>query len=355
MSCCCCHIQIDCSKSLYQSCCCCFAEHMSSRKFLSIVPWAPLLSLLTIAIAGSFMLLGIEMICSSVGVNVTVNMTRVSQGAVLLVCLIDLVFTYSVASNKLRIHNAHCNAEGCRGYRIKDGGNCCSMLLRCFCKLYNVWLQLLSWFAMLIILVLTIIVTWFSGCSLFLVALCELSQPAIQTLLDRIMEVDLISAGDGPLSDFVYVSPGTNSSMVCDQSADITTGSLYVLIAGPIGLLAQVVMMLSFQVVASVSWRHMKDVRREEERAINGGETDIEMKRQQIANSRKGGSGCGAPSCPYGCGPASGSAYGASGGYENPYDAAGGPYAGGPGAGPATPTYGPGASFNNNYPTTENI
>ena len=346
--------EIDCSKSMYQSCCCCFAQHMSARKFLSVIPWAPIFCLLTIGIAGSFMLLGIEMICSSVGVNVTVNMIRVSQGAVLLVILIDLIFTYSVASNKLRIHNAHCNAEGCRGYRIKDGAGCCGVILRCFCKMYNVILQALSWFAMLIILVLTIIVSWFSGCSLFLVALCELSQPAIQTLLDRIMEVELISGGDSPLSDFVVVTNGTNASMVCDQSADITTGSLYVLIAGPIGLLAQIVMMLSFQIVASVSWRHMKDVRREEERAINGGETDIEMKRQQMANSRMcgggggsgGGSGgggySGGPACPYSSGP-----YGASG-CENPYNTSGGPYAG---SGPSAV----GASFNNNYPTTENI
>ena len=47
--------------------------------------------------------------------------------------LFDLVVTYSVFSNKMRIHNIHCSAEGCRGYRIKDARNCCSAMLRLVC------------------------------------------------------------------------------------------------------------------------------------------------------------------------------------------------------------------------------
>ena len=85
-------------------------------------------------------------------------------------------------------------------------------------------------------------------------------------------------------------------------------------------------MTLSYFVVAEVSWRHMKDVHREEERMTMGGDPrgGMQMGQTARANSNGGygaayggggsGYGCGAPSCPYGCGPGGDSEEGYGGG-----------------------------------------
>jgi len=313
VQCCCC--VIDCcvqvektgpKKSLYESLCACCAKSCSFRKCMATVPWAPLFAIILLIASGVTLLTGLELVTSSVGVVITATMGWLSQGVVLGVILVDLVFVYSVCSNKLRVHNVHWNAEGCGGYRIKDAAGCCGKLGRCICKMYNGIIVCLSWTSLLLMLALTVVLCWFSGCTLFLVALCQLSQPAIGLLLNVTMEIDLITGEESPISNFVYVDPGTNSSMVCDQSVDITRGSFFILGAGPVALLAQIIMTLSYFVTSEVSWRHMKDVHREEERAamVNDG---TEMRGRM-------GMGCSGPSCPYGGGgcPYGGGAYGGS-------------------------------------------
>ena len=71
----------------------------------------------------------------------------------------NVVFTYSIFSNKMRIHNmhwaekgegatehrpelgerhrpdAHAPDTGCSGYRIKDQGNCCTKMFALCCKM----------------------------------------------------------------------------------------------------------------------------------------------------------------------------------------------------------------------------
>lgn len=236
---------------------------MSLNKFLSIVPWAPFFSLILFIVAASFILLGIGLVVSSIGVMIAPILIGIVQVSVAGLIAVNLIFMYSVASNKMRIHNIHCAAEACRGYRIKDGAGYASKTLRCVCKMYNLFLTSLSWTSLLVILGLCVVLVWFSGCTLFVVALCELSHPAIDTFLSAAMSVAALPpAGSSPLSDFVSIDVGTTSIDICEQSAAITTGSFYLLVAAPVALLAQIIMTLSYQVVAEVSWRHLKDLKR---------------------------------------------------------------------------------------------
>ena len=318
---------------------------MSAYKFLSVVPWWPLLGLIILGVAGGMTLTGLDMITQNLGVQVSGNMKLLSQSAVIVVILVDMIFAYSVCSNKLRIHNIHCAAEDCRGYRIKDGAGCCAKILRCVCKAYNVFLAFLSWAALMAIMAVTILLVWFSGVTLFVVGLCQISQPAIDTLLNRTLELEADTTRGSPIEDFVKINPGTNSTMVCAEGSAISTGSYYVLVAGPLMLLGQFIMKLSFQTVASVSWRHLKDTnagRLEERSEKNAQQCPSQLSHVQMANG--GSYGCGPPGC------GMGAAYGAGGypGVACPYGAGpgcgmppGGGY-GGPGGGGYSPGGGPG-------------
>ena len=218
VQCCCCVIECCAevekkgpTKNAYERMCACCADQCSFRKCMDVVPWWPIVAIILLITSGSFILSGVGLVVSSVGVTITSTMGLASQGVVLAVILVDLIFVYSVCSNKLRVHNVHWNAEGCRGYRIKDGAGCCSKLLRCICKFYNFVMVAISWTSLLAILVLTIILSWFSGITLFLVALCELSQPAIDTLLNATMQFDAVVGEESPLGDFMC-APSTLES-----------------------------------------------------------------------------------------------------------------------------------------------
>jgi len=280
----------------WESVCCCFAVYMSPGKCFSITPWFPILAIALVATSGGFVLQGAEMVTLSVGVEISRRVISISQITVAAIILLDLVFAYSVWSNKMRIHNMHAFAEGCRGYRIKDAKGCCSKMLRCVCKMYNLILAWLVWLTVILAIVLCTAVCWSAGVSLSLVALCQISEDAVDTLLDELVRLDASVNEEVPVRDFIYVVPGTNASAVCAQDGDMTLGSFYMLGGGPVALLAQIIIVVSFNVVAEVSWRHRKDQHRMGGRGegddsplhSNGNVTnDVEMRRQQIANSAK--------------------------------------------------------------------
>jgi len=221
-----------------------------------------------------------------------------AQISVAAIILLDLIFMYSVLSNKLRIHNAHCNAEGCRGYRIKDAAGCCSMMLRCLCKIYNLIVVSLVWFTVLLAVVLCCSACWSAGISLSLVGLCQTSRPAVDLLLDALKEVgENVEAT--VVGNYITVKNGTTADTVCDEDGRLLQGSFFMLGSAPIALIAQIIMLVSYNVVAEVSWRHMKDVHRmgateREDVGMNGQQpSDIEMRRQQIENSSKARGGGG--------------------------------------------------------------
>ena len=272
---------------MYEACCICLTPYMSHKKCLSVVPWAPLFAIIMLSITGAYILDGVERIIATIGIQFSPGMQLGTRGAVLGAIMIDLIFAYSVLSNKLRIHNAHCNAEGCRGYRIKDAPHCCAKMLRVFCKFYNGVLITLAWFTLLVVIFLAICLAWFAGGVLLVVTLCGISRPAIDTLLLSTSELQNV-AQESVLGGLIYVETGTNSSMVCDQSPEIIQGGMQILVSAPIALLAQTIMMLSFLVVWEVSWRHMKDNHREGERAQQRAQVDDEMefRRMQLVQSR---------------------------------------------------------------------
>lgn len=257
-------------------------------------------------IAGIFILAGLDLIRETVGIEIDdmiLTLVQVSGGVLVLV---NLIFAYSVCSNKLRIHNVHWAAETCRGYRIKDATNCCVALVRLVCKLYNLIMLAVSWLSTLLALIVCTVLAAVAGGTLFLVGLCEISEAAIQSILDRLVFFDT-QLQSTPLSDYISVTNGTSVTDLCDSQDDITRGALYVAVGCPILLLSQVMMLVSYHVVAEVSWRHMKDERRKEELVdgkvgVRGGH---EMTESAFNPSGKYGSGTGDPFSgpPTSCGP----------------------------------------------------
>ena len=189
---------------------------MSAGKCLSIVPYWPIIAILLVTAAGIFVLMGTEMVTLSVGIEISRTVVTGAQISVAAIILLDLIFMYSVLSNKLRIHNAHCNAEGCRGYRIKDAAGCCSMMLRCLCKIYNLIVVSLVWFTVLLAVVLCCSACWSAGISLSLVGLCQTSRPAVDLLLDALKEVgENVEAT--VVGNYITVKNGTTADTVCDE------------------------------------------------------------------------------------------------------------------------------------------
>lgn len=150
-------------RGCWEGCCCCFAAVMSPGKCLSIVPMWPLLAIILLSIGAGILLLGCEKFYKALGIDVDRIVITVAQLSVVALIILDAIFAYSVMSNKLRIHNVHCMAEGCRGYRIKDADNICSCLLRSVCKVYNIIILSLNWLAFIISMLLTFLVV-FSSC-----------------------------------------------------------------------------------------------------------------------------------------------------------------------------------------------
>jgi len=228
----------------------------------------------------------------SVGIEISRTVVTGAQIAVAAIIILDLVFAYSVLSNKLRIHNAHCNAEGCRGYRIKDAAGCCAKMLRCVCKLYNLIIVALVWFTVILAILLCCTACWSAGISLSLVGLCQTSRPAVDLLLEALQDVGG-RVESTVVGDYITVKNGTTADAVCDEDDKLLRGSFFMLGSAPIALIAQIIMLVSYNVVAEVSWRHMKDMHRmgvtdREDVEMNGQQpSDIEMRRQQIQNSSK--------------------------------------------------------------------
>lgn len=148
-----------------------------------------------------------------------------------------------------------------------------------------------------------------------------------------------------PATDFITIDNSTTAQDVCAQSNLITTGSLYLLIASPIALLAQIILMLSFYVVWEVSWRHMKDNHRMGGKDEGGNE----LSGGSMYASAASAGGCGGsfysagggpkgPACPYDAGPANGppgmGVPGMGGSYGG-YGGGGPAYGGGPGGMPS--------------------
>ena len=237
---------------------------------MSVVPWWPLFSIILTIVSGTFLLVGLELVTLTAGVEVDRDLIDYIQAGGGCLVLLNLIFAYGVMSNKLRIHNIHACAQTCRGYRIKDAKNCCMALLSLFCKFYNLMMAILSWISGILAIVIATALTWISGCVLMVGVLCDVSTDAIQSLLDELLILQA-ELDETPVSDFITVQNGTNASRVCDKEDDLTRGGMYMLTCAPLLILAQVIMLVSYHVVAEVSWRHLKDVRKEEERWEQGG------------------------------------------------------------------------------------
>jgi len=226
-----------------------------------------------------------------------------TQVGFILILVLDVLFSYSVCSNKLRIHNVHCNPEGCRGYRIKDSQSCGSCFLRTICKFYNMIMVILNWFAFLLAAVVSSIMSFSSCVALSIVALCEISREAVDALTDQLLVLqDTID--QSPVSGWIQVSNATNSSVICAETTELSWGAAFMVGGGVCMLICQVIMLVSYFVVSEVSWRHLKDTRKEGERLEMSDPS--EASRMRMAQSQRAK-------------PAVGADYGSPAGYNN-YD-----------------------------------
>uniref|UniRef100_A0A7S3F7F9 Uncharacterized protein n=1 Tax=Haptolina ericina TaxID=156174 RepID=A0A7S3F7F9_9EUKA len=112
--------------------------------------------------------------------------------------------------------------------------------------------------------------------------------------------------------------------MVCDDKDTLMRGSVMMLIGGPLALLAQVIVLVSFLVTSEVVLRHLKNTLRDEKAPLY--DDPAAMSRARMANSKKchqnpaasyssGGDGCRAGPT-YSASSAGG--YGGYGGREGP-------------------------------------
>jgi len=185
-------------------------------------------------------------------------------------------------------HLAAGMAESCRGYRIRDAANCCGMMLRCVCKVYNMIMVVASWSAALLsIVVTTVFIAPLAGAVLFLVGLCqdELFYPSIQAILRELFNMQEAHA-NSPLTNYISIANNTNATLLCEAQWDMARGGLYMLAGTPLVILAQVIMLTSYHVVASVSWRHMKDQGRHERGEEKGDRTEMMRKGSDKYNSQ---------------------------------------------------------------------
>ena len=265
----------------WYACCPCIAKYVSAGKCFDMIPWWPMIALILMIVSGALILVSLSQVADALGVSMDPIIVYVTQATGGVLILLNLLFGYSVTSNKMRIHNVHCCAEGCRGYRIKDAQNCCSALLRCVCKIYNVILKSLSVIATLLAILVCTALSWFSGSTLFLAWLCRVSTLAVDKFLDEAVRLQgmMQSTPVSFFSDFISITNTTSaSSGICSDGTSLLNGGTTILICAALFMLGQVIMLTSFHVVAEVSWRHMKDLRRAEEVYVGQ-----EMSHQQAA------------------------------------------------------------------------
>jgi len=310
--------ETGCLADCWRKMCPCIAKVMSLPKCLSIIPLWPLIALAGVTVAGGFFLLGVEKFYKSLNVEVNSMVITLTQVGFIVVLVMDLAFSYSVCSNKLRIHNVHCNPEGCRGYRIKDAESCGGCCLRTTCKFYNMIMVLLNWLAFLIATVVSTIMSFSSCVALSFVALCEISKPAVDVLIDQlfVLQGELDSS---PVSGWVSVNNNTNSSMICSETTELQWGAGFMVGGGVVFLVCQVIMLVSYFVASEVSWRHLKDTRKEGERIemLDPSEA-ARMRMGQSQRAKVGpGGGAGPKSPAFGYGENS-SGYGQSGQFNDP-------------------------------------
>ena len=194
---------------------------------------------------------------------------------------------------------------------------------RCVCKLYNLILASLIWLSFLLALLFGTLMTFTASCGFFVVVLCDLSPKDVDALLAKALglqdELDIASLG------IFAIEHNTTAADICSDTDDLQLSSYYMLSGGLVTIVSQVVMLVSYNVVAEVSWRHLKDKRKGETTELV--QDPSEIRRQQMANSGYGNAGV--P-------------------FSDNYAASGAPPSfGGPGCGP--PSFGPGGGYSPGY------
>ena len=227
----------------WYACCPCIAKYVSAGKCFDMIPWWPMIALILMIVSGALILVSLSQVADALGVSMDPIIVYVTQATGGVLILLNLLFGYSVTSNKMRIHNVHCCAEGCRGYRIKDAQNCCSALLRCVCKIYNVILKSLSVIATLLAILVCTALSWFSGSTLFLAWLCRVSTFAVDKFLDEAVRLQSVlqTTPVSFFSDFISISNTTTADAgICSDKQTLMNGGTTILVCAAVFMLGQV-------------------------------------------------------------------------------------------------------------------
>lgn len=292
-------------KGCWEGCCCCFAAYGLSRgKCLSIFPGWPLTAILMVMTSAILLTMGLEKMRNSLQLDVAPTVINVSYWSIAALILINFFFAYSVMSNKMRIHNVHWDAEGCRGYRIKDAKNCCGCLLRIVCKFYNLIILICNWVSFFLGLTLFGILTFTCACCLFIVSLCQLdAAESLDKLIHRVYEMQSEGSTNTAISGFISIDNSTSATDLCAEDGELETGAYLMLAGGTLGVLAQVIMLVSFNVVSAESWRHMKTMAydkrkteksdRDQQELVHNSDANHDMRRQQMMSAQGSGAAFG--------------------------------------------------------------
>ncbi|KAL1500009.1 hypothetical protein AB1Y20_012686 [Prymnesium parvum] len=267
----------SCSACLYSLACCKFCPY-SFGKTIAVIPFWPVLGILALVGGGFLLLLGVaEVTRGSSGtttqddlIKLNNNVRIVAFAAMGALVLLDLLITYSVFSNKLRIHNINCFRAECSGF-MEAAEGCRARCLSACCKTYAFFLHFISWFTLLISLALLCGVLLVASICFSVWYMCTLDPRTIDVLLKELQERTYQlneQVDDTYFKDLVVVSNTTNSTIVCNDKDTLTSGGMYMLIGGPIMLLAQVVVLVSYNTVSEVSIRHLKHIIRNDKELL---------------------------------------------------------------------------------------
>ena len=128
----------------------------------------------------------------------------------------------------------------------------------------------------------------FAG-SIFIAAICDLEREKggnSSVALDNLIR-DAYSGRAAEQRRWLHpvhqLNKDTTSADLCNNTDDLNNGALFIIIGGILGVVGQVIMLVSWQVVSSVAWRHMKDLSYDKRKGGRQEDVDdIELSRMRL-------------------------------------------------------------------------
>jgi len=247
----------------------------SFGKTVAVIPFWPFVAIFLVVGGGITILIGVGEVTSNTSgtkteddlIKLNNNVMVAAYGAIGYLALVNLLVTYSVFASKLRIHNINCLKAECSGF-METADTCKAKCCACICKGYDYFVNSLAWLNTVLSIGLTLMITLVAAVCYGIYYMCELDYHSIDVLLAELQKrtYQLNEQVENTFfDDLIVVSNTTNSTLVCENKSPFLNGGTLMLIGAPAVLIAQVMVLLSYNVVTEVALRHMKDFYREKE------------------------------------------------------------------------------------------